>query len=246
VIRPARLVALLIVLLAALVGPAQAGTRRVVMRDGLMYKPHELAVSGDGDFSVQALRWHSWGGRTAVATGQAVEQQRPSHVNHTYPTKVTLSHRTFCANLHRTVYNEVVAQILGPSPGVFGGRTLGRRYTCAGTWQLVSPPPGPTRPSRPSAATHKCSTHGIPRYVQAISAHGSTCARARTLVLAWSARRRAPGGNRCIWADGATHLGICTIRGWRCVAWHTVNGQTFPVTCTTDAGRRRIHFVNEV
>jgi hypothetical protein len=25
-----------------------------------------------------------------------------------------------------------------------------------------------------------------------------------------------------------------------------VNGQTYPVTCTADRGRRRVHFVNEV
>jgi hypothetical protein len=36
------------------------------------------------------------------------------------------------------------------------------------------------------------------------------------------------------------------VRGWRCISDHTVNGQTYPVTCTADRGRRRVHFVNEV
>jgi hypothetical protein len=150
--REGRLPALLIALLAltgtsalaltgtsalALTGAAALAHGRVVMHLGFMYKPHEFPVSGDGDFIVRSLRWQSWGGKQAVAFGQAVEQVRPSHVDHTYPVRVTLSHRTYCANLHRTVYNKIVARILGPSVGVFGSRTLGRVYTCAGTWQLT-------------------------------------------------------------------------------------------------------------
>src|SRR5689334_22443032 len=170
--RHARLSALLIVLVAAvaLVGPAQAVTHRVVMNLGFLYKPHEFAVSGDGDFFVRGLRWQSWGAKTAVATGQAIEQVRPSHVDHSYPVQVTLSRRTFCANLHRTVYDEVVAQILGPNPGVFGSRTLGRVYTCAGTWRLISPPPSPTSPSRPGPTAHRCSIHDMPIAVRTIDA----------------------------------------------------------------------------
>ena len=58
-------------------------------------------------------------------------------VNHMYPVRVTLSQRTCCANLHRRVYDKMVARILGSNPGVFGSRTLARVYTCAGTWQLT-------------------------------------------------------------------------------------------------------------
>lgn len=244
--RLARLSALPIVLLAAvaLVGPAQAVTHHVVMHLGFLYKPHEFPVSGDGDFLVQGLRWQSWGGKTAVAAGQAVEQQRPSHADHTYPVRVTLGRRTFCANLNRTVYNQVVAQILGSNPGVFGTRTLGRVYTCAGTWRLVSPPPSPTGPSPPVTTPHKCSTHGMPPAVRAITAHDSTCATARTVVTAWFQRLKAPGGNHCTWADGSARPGICTVQSWRCIADHTVDGQTYPVTCT--AGRRQVRFVNLV
>jgi hypothetical protein len=82
-VRYAGLIALLTAV--ALVATAQAATHRVVMHDGFMYKPHEFPVSGDGDFLVHGLRWRSWGAKTAVATGQAVEQERPSHVDHTYP-----------------------------------------------------------------------------------------------------------------------------------------------------------------
>lgn len=137
-VRYARLCALLTVLVASAGIAALAQARaRVVMHLGFFYKPHEFALSGDGDFLVRRLRWHTWGGRTAVAFGQAVEEQRPSHVDHTYPVRVTLSHRTYCANLHRTVYNMIVARILGPNPGVFGTRTLGRVYTCSGSWRLT-------------------------------------------------------------------------------------------------------------
>ena len=111
---------------------------RVVVRQGFAYKPHELTISGDGDFWVQNLRWHSWGGGKAVASGTAVEQERPSHDNYDYPARVTLSDRTYCANLHRTVYRKIVARITGPSPGMFGGRTLGMLWTCAGSWRLIS------------------------------------------------------------------------------------------------------------
>ena len=78
--RQARVAALLTAFVAsvALVGLAQAGPR-VVMHNNFLYKPHEFSVSGDGDFFVHGLRWRSWGGRTAVAYGQAIEPHaRPS------------------------------------------------------------------------------------------------------------------------------------------------------------------------
>jgi hypothetical protein len=242
--RPARLAVLLIMLLAVLVGPAQATAHRVVMHLGFMYKPHEFPVSGDGDFIVRSLSWQSWGGRTAIATGQVVEEERPSHVDHTYPAQVTLSDRMFCANLGRTVYNKIVAEITGPSPGVFGGRTLGRVYTCAGTYRLITPPATSTVPSRPVVTPHRCSTRGVPLAVVTITARN--CARARTVVRAWFHRLKQPGGIACSWADGSPRPGDCTVRGWRCISPHTVNGQTYGVTCTADRGRRRVHFVNRV
>jgi hypothetical protein len=156
--RRARLVALLIGLLAALVGPAQAATHRVVMHLGFTYKPHEFAVSGDGDFLVKGLSWRSWGGST------------------------------------------------------------------------------------PSA--HTCSTHGMPLAVRAITAHDSTCGTARTVVKDWFQRLKAPGGNHCIVPDGSARPAVCMVGSWRCTTVHTVNGQTYPVTCT--ARRRRVHFVNRV
>lgn len=242
--RLSRAALLLIVVLAALVGPAQAATHRVVINGLFFFKPHEIPISGDGDFIVRDLGWHSWGGGTAVASGQAVEEVRPSHVDHTYPVKVTVSRRTFCANLHRTVYDEVVAQILGPNPGVFGERTLGRRYTCAGTWRLITPPPSPTSPSPPAATPHKCSTHGMPIAVRSIDARN--CARARTVVRDWFHRLKTPGGNHCVVPDGGTNPAVCMVGSWRCASDHTVNGHTYPVTCTADSGRRRVHFVNLV
>lgn len=244
--RPARLAALTLmtILFAALIGPAQAATHRVVINGLFSYKPHELPISGDGDFIVRDLQWHSWGGGTALASGQAVEQVRPSHVDHTYPVRVTLSRRTVCANLHRTVYDEVVAQILGASPGVFGERTLGRRYTCAGTWRLITPPPTPTGPSPPAATGHRCSRHGTPLAVRAISARDVTCATARTVVIDWFHRLKTPGGNHCLVPDGGTNPAVCTVGPWRCSSDHTVDGHTYPVTCARR--RRRVHFVNLV
>jgi hypothetical protein len=239
----ARAAALLIILLAALVGPAQAAGHRVVISGLFLYKPHELPISGDGDFVVRDLGWHSWGGETAVASGQAVEQVRPSHVDHTYPVRVTLSRRTFCANLHRTVYNEVVAQILGVRAGVFGERTLGRRYTCAGTWQLVTPPPS-SGPSPPAATGHRCPRHGTPLAVRTLTARDVTCATARTVVIDWFHRLKTPGGNHCLVPDGGTNPAVCTVGPWRCSSDHTVDGHTYPVTCARR--RRRVHFVNLV
>lgn len=225
------------------VGAAAARSGRVVLRDGLQYKPHELAISGDGDYIVQQLRWKSWGGKTAVASGQAVEQERPSHVNHTYPARVTLSDPTFCANLHRTVYNKISAQILGPSAGVFGLRTAGRVYTCAGEWRLTSSASGGGGGGGGgphSGGGQVCSTGAMRPEVRTITAHRTSCAGARKLVAAW--RRRAKLGG-CIWRDGSSQPGVCTISAWRCSADHTVNGQTFPVTCTASAPRRRVRFI---
>ncbi len=239
--RWARLLALIMTVLASagLVSLAQARSR-VVMRDGLMYKPHEFSISGDGDTFVQKLRWRSWGGKTAVADGQVIEQVRPSHVNHTYPVRVTLSHRTYCANIHRTVYNDITARLLGSSTGVFGTRMFSRIYNCAGIWRL-------TAADRATAATGlRCSTSGVPLAVQTIDAEqGTTCPRARKLIREWFAKLKTPG-NTCIWADGSPRPGICMIHAWRCVAPHTVNGSTYHVTCTADAKRRRVRFVNRV
>ncbi len=137
--RQARAYALVVIIVSvATVSVAQARPRHVVMRDAFLYQPRAFPVSGDGDFSVRRLRWRSWGGRTATADGQAIEQERPSHTNHFYRTRVTLSHRTYCKNIHRTVYNTVSARILGPTVGVFGARTLSRVYDCDGYWQLTS------------------------------------------------------------------------------------------------------------
>ena len=95
-----------------------------------------------------------------------------------------------------------------------------------------------------ATAAHRCSTHGMPNAVRTITARD--CARARTVVREWFHRLKQRGGTACIWVDGSTHPGLCRVRGWRCTSWHTVNGQTYPVTCTARAGRRRVHFVNTV
>ena len=132
-----RVFAVVIAAVAA-VATVAAAKDHVVVHEGLTFKPHELSVSGDGDLLVQNLRWHSWGGAKAIASGTAVEQERPSHRNYDYPARVTLSDRTYCASLRRTVYNKIVAHITGRSAGVFGGRTFGMLWTCAGTWRLIS------------------------------------------------------------------------------------------------------------
>lgn len=252
--RYIRLFTLLIVFVAAL-GTVALAREPVGLRQflGVVYKPHEIPISGDGDTWVQGLRWRTWGGKTAAADGQAIEQVRPSHVNHSYQASVTLGRRAYCANLHRTVYLTVSVRILGPSPGVFGSRTFGQIWTCSGTWQLVSspasnpgttPPSGTTPTSGPSAKN--CSAHGVRLGVVAINEIGSDCARARTLVGAWFDRLKTPGGQACLWADGSTRPGVCSVGAWRCSAYHTVNGQTYPVVCTRDAGHRRVRFVTQV
>jgi hypothetical protein len=117
-----------------------AGTQahsRVVIRHGLFYRPHELPISGDGDFSVHHLRWQSWGGKTAVGYGQAVEEERPNHRDFFYPARVTASRRVYCAALHRTVYNKVLVTLLSPGTGVFGTRTAGFASTCRGFLHLI-------------------------------------------------------------------------------------------------------------
>lgn len=236
--RLVRLSFLVIVMLAS-VGTVALAHDRVTFRQAFAYKPHEITLSGDGDFWVQGLRWHSWGNKKAVASGQAVEQERPSHVNYTYPARVTLSHRTYCANLGRTVYLKASAQILGSNPGVFGDRTGGEVWTCAGMWQL-------TAADAAATAARTCPTGGLhPTGVtQSITAHGTSCARARTVVREWFQEVKLPHST-CPWVDGTTEPGVCQVKAWRCSSYHTVNGLTYPVTCVTDASRRKVHFVNK-
>jgi hypothetical protein len=94
------------------------------------------------------------------------------------------------------------------------------------------------------ATAHRCSTGGMPNAVRTITARD--CARARTVVRAWFHRLKTPGGNACIVPDGSARPAVCRVGAWRCTSVHTVNGQTYPVTCTADGGRRRVHFVNRV
>jgi hypothetical protein len=241
--RHVRLTAWLAILVASAgsAAIAQATSRRAVLQPGNMYKPHAFPISGDGDFSVRGLRWHSWGGKKAVADGTAVEEERPSHVDYTYPVRVTLSRLTYCANRGRRVYLKVSAQIQGSNPGVFGDRNAGQLWTCAGTWKLTA------SDSRATAAT-ACPTSGLkPQGVTtSITARGTSCQRARTVVSEWFHKLKQVRNSPCVWADGSDQPGVCTVRVWRCRAYHTVNGQTYPVTCKSDAGRREIHFVNKV
>jgi len=131
-------VCVLTVVMTALLGAVASDAHsRVVYRGGLQYRPAEMTISGDGDFIVHDLRWRTWGGKKAVAYGQAIEQERPSHRNYYYPVRVTASRRVYCAALHRTVYNKVIARLLSRGKGVFGIRTTGRVYACNGSWQLV-------------------------------------------------------------------------------------------------------------
>jgi hypothetical protein len=64
-------------------------------------------------------------------------------------------------------------------------------------------------------------------------------------VREWFRALKAPH-TTCTWVDGSDKPGVCTVRRWRCVAPHTVNGTTYQVTCTADAPHRRVRFVNLV
>lgn len=95
-----------------------------------------------------------------------------------------------------------------------------------------------------AATAHRCSRHGTPLAVRTITARDVTCATARTVVIDWFYRLKTPGGNHCVVPDGGTNPAVCTVGSWQCSSDHTVNGQTYPVTCARR--RRRVHFVNLV
>jgi hypothetical protein len=95
-----------------------------------------------------------------------------------------------------------------------------------------------------AASAHRCSRHGTPLAMRTISARDVTCATARAVVIDWFHRLKAPGGHHCVVPDGGTNPAVCTVGSWRCSSDHTVNGQTYPVTCAR--WRRRVHFVNLV
>jgi hypothetical protein len=148
--RHVRRLALLIALVATTATTA-AASPRVVVREGLRYKPHELALSGDGDLLARHLRWRS----------------------------------------------------------------------CS------------TRGLRPAGVT------------RSITARGESCATARRLVHAWFQKLKVPN-SQCVVPDGQPGPAVCAVGHWRCTSPHTVNGATYPVTCVSHAGRRRVHFVNRV
>ncbi len=80
----------------------------------------------------------------------------------------------------------------------------------------------------------KCSTSGLHPVVKTLTARGTSCANAGRLETEW--RRAAhPANSPCVWADGSTQPGICTVAGWRCVWTHTVNGQTYR-SCASGTG----------
>ncbi len=97
-----------------------------------------------------------------------------------------------------------------------------------------------------ASANRRCQTRGMPIAVRTITATGTTCASARTVVRNWFHRLKTPGGHACLWADGSNRPGFCAVRAWRCTSYHTVNGHTYPVVCKAHAGRRRVRFANQV
>lgn len=93
-----------------------------------------------------------------------------------------------------------------------------------------------------SSAARGCSTGALRPSVNRLSARGTSCAKARRLETEWR-RRSHPSNSPCDWADGSTKPGVCTVSGWRCVATHTVNGQTYPVVCDRSRPRRQVKFI---
>lgn len=94
-----------------------------------------------------------------------------------------------------------------------------------------------------AGAGQACSTRGL-SYVVRVTATRTACPAARRLERAW--RRAARRSGACIWVDGSTQPGVCTVNGWRCSAYHTVNGWNFPVVCDRAGGRRSVRFVLKV
>jgi hypothetical protein len=96
-------------------------------------------------------------------------------------------------------------------------------------------------------AAQACPTSGLrPTGVtRSLTARGTSCTTARRVVHLWFQKLKEPN-NGCTVPDGSFKPAACTVRVWRCTSTHTVNGATYPVTCVASAGRRRVHFVNEV
>jgi hypothetical protein len=86
--------------------------------EALAVRPRVLRISGDGTFSLYDLRWRSWGGRRAVATGRARDQGCTPDCAEGEVTrpKVTigLSHLVRCGG--RRIYTRLTRRVEGPVP----------------------------------------------------------------------------------------------------------------------------------
>lgn len=76
--RPAILVALVLTALAVTCTAAAIGAapKKVyvegdIVGQELIYRPHAIGLSGDGTFSLTGIKYQSYGGATATATGRA-------------------------------------------------------------------------------------------------------------------------------------------------------------------------------
>jgi hypothetical protein len=120
-------------------------------------------------------------------------------------------------------------------------RMLGLAVAAAAAAIIVAGEAGAAGASA-SPQGRSCSPRGLHPRVETITVRHVSCPAARTLLSEWRHRARQPN-TRCVWSDGSSSPGVCTVRGWRCSAYHTTNGWNFPIVCETRAHRREARFV---
>ena len=125
---------LLALLIAALLSHAGAAKPVIPSCIERPVAPEEIVLAcGDGNFSLEGLRWHTWGAAIATAAGTVHENDcKPNCAAghfHDYPVTVTASRLKTCAGVRRQ-YTRVAWRFIGRPPGgqVADAMTLSCRW----------------------------------------------------------------------------------------------------------------------
>ena len=125
------LIATVLASIVAMLAASSAGAsenvfvQRVPGAEQTLYvRPHVFYLSADGALTVTAVKWRSYGGRTAAATATAhTNDCEPACIGGTFSThttKLRLTGRTYCRARKREIYTRLDFHILGDVPSNFG------------------------------------------------------------------------------------------------------------------------------
>ena len=115
--------AIAVTCVAAAIGaaPKKVYVEGDIVSQELVYRPHAIGLSGDGTFALTGIKYTSYGGPTATATGRAyVRGCTPNCAQgKVYRPRATLRLEKQAQCGGKTIYSKLRYSLSGPLPGGF-------------------------------------------------------------------------------------------------------------------------------